>query len=219
MKSASIYTFLGYMMLIATIHAKEDPKIFIDTLYTAISGYDLPAGEADEMSKCDGAPTYGEILPESLEKLLQELNVTKKDVFIDLGCGVGKAATQVYWQTPVRKSVGIELSKTRYDKAQGVKTELQNQNKLDKSRQLEFQNKNIIDADLSDGTIVFMCSTCFSESLMKAILDKLLVNKNKNLRVVTLKQLPNNDRFTLQKTLTLPMTWSNGTQVHIYTVK
>jgi hypothetical protein len=119
--------------------------------------------------------------------------------------------------TPVKKSVGVELSKTRHNKAETIKKELQNAGKLDNNRQLLFLNKNIKDVDLSDATVVFMCSTCFSEKLMETILDKLNRNKNRRLFIITLKALPTQNQFKLEKTYTLPMTWSNGSLVHVYT--
>jgi Histone methylation protein DOT1. len=41
---------------------------------------------------------------ESAETLIKELNITDKDVFYDLGCGVGKLVMQVGLTTPVKKA-------------------------------------------------------------------------------------------------------------------
>jgi precorrin-6B methylase 2 len=198
----------------------EDTKCLMERLYASMSGFDLAAGEAEEMTKdpsCEAAPTYGEILFDSLKTVLDDLKLTRNDVFYDLGAGIGKVAIQTYLTTPVKKSVGVELSKTRHNKAETIKKELQNAGKLDNNRQLLFLNKNIKDVDLSDATVVFMCSTCFSEKLMETILDKLNRNKNKRLFIITLKALPTQNQFKLEKTYTLPMTWSNGSLVHVYT--
>lgn len=220
MKKNRIVRLASFMTLVISMQmTAEDYKIIMNDLYSSVNGYDLATGEADEMTKCDGAPTYGEILFDSLKTVLDELKLTNRDVFYDLGSGVGKVATQAYLTTPIKKSVGVELAKTRHTKAESIRDQLRNKNKLDKNRKLEFQNKNINEVDLNDATVVFMCSTCFSDTLMKSIVEKLLKNPNKNLKIITLKQLPTNSHFKLEKTWTLPMTWSNGTQVHLYTTQ
>lgn len=82
-------------------------------------------------------------------------------------------------------------------------------------RILEFRNEDILTADISDATIVFTCSTCFSEEVMKNLTEKLAQLKE-GLRVLTLKQLTPHVDFKLVKTYTLPMTWSKTSPVYLY---
>ena len=209
----------------------NDPlKRKIERLYQGITGFGINAQEEKSITQQGGAPTYGEITYESLKTLIDDLKLTDKDVFYDLGSGVGKVALQVFLGSPVKKSAGIELSPTRCNYAQQVKAKLQKPNLLDKAkkklkdigvmskapeRKLEFCNQNIVDADLSDATVIFMCSTCFSDDLMKK-LDEKLSKLNKGLRILTLKKLPESSKLKLIKTYILPMTWSSGSSVYLY---
>lgn len=194
-------------------------KEYIDTLYTNINGFGISSTECECIRKEGGAPTYGEITYKSAEQLITDLKLGKKDVFYDLGCGVGKLVTQVFLSTPVKKSVGIELSQTRIEGAMKVAQQLKAERKITKKHFIEFLHKNITEANMHDATAVFMCSTCFSDDLMNKIVDKLLENRKKPLKLLSLRALPNPKKFTLEKTYLLPMTWSGGATVHLYTFK
>lgn len=64
---------------------------------------------------------YGEILPIGVHRALDDdhLNGAECRVLIDLGCGIGKLATQSFIEFPNIKCVyGIELSKGRYKRCQ-----------------------------------------------------------------------------------------------------
>jgi hypothetical protein len=190
-------------------------KKIINQYCDNVSGYGIPKDDEAHIIQCGGAPTYGEITLDAAEKLITYLKPTEKDVFVDAGSGVGKLVTQFFFSSPIRKSIGIELSKQRFKKAMNIKEALKKDNKVPTDRTLEFYNQNILDADFNDATIFFMCSTCFSKDLMQKITDKLSHLKS-GLRVVTLKQLPGNKKFKLIHQMNLNMTWSKKTTVYIY---
>jgi precorrin-6B methylase 2 len=204
---------------------KKDPlEQRIENLYQGISGFGIGSDEEKSITNQGGAPTYGEITYKGLKILIDKLKLTPQDVFYDLGSGVGKVVVQVFLGSPVKKCVGVELSPTRYNHAQKVKEQLIGtpstekatvKKPLKKERELQCVNQNIVNADISDATVVFMCSTCFSDKLMHDITEK-LAKLRKGLRVITLKELPAHPKFKLKEILTLPMTWSQETQVRIY---
>lgn len=218
-----------------------DYKKIIDDLYQNVSGYRISEEEKHAVRNEGGDPTYGEILYESAQKLLDDVALTREDVFYDLGSGAGKFVMQVYLTTQAKKAVGIELCKTRcemaQERAEKIRTiaelssrcayeigdvlanvETKNIIKISDSKTIEFNNENILKADLSDATIVFMCSTCFSDELMQKIVDK-LAGLQEGLRVLTLKDLPPHDHFKLVRQYQLPMSWSKsspGSPVYLY---
>ena len=148
-------------------------KKLLNQLYRGVNGFKVTKCEREEVAQQGGAPTYGEIPFESFKVILDELDITKEDVFYDLGSGVGKSVLQVLLTTPVKKSVGIEISPTRFSCAEAIKRLLMKSKKMPKGKILEFREQDILEADMDDATIVYMCSTCYSPALMQGIVDML----------------------------------------------
>jgi hypothetical protein len=83
-------------------------------------------------------------------------------------------------------------------------------------KELTFKTENITTTDLSDATIIYMASTCFSPELMQQLLERFREIKANGLRIITLQKLPPSDDFSIAKQYTLPMTWSETTPVYVY---
>jgi len=83
------------------------------------------------------------------------------------------------------------------------------------NKYIKFFKKNFLEADLSDATVIYTCSTCFSDDLMQKLADKFATLKD-GLVIMTLKALPPHENIYLERTLTLPMTWSKATPVYVY---
>jgi hypothetical protein len=181
-----------------------------------------------------GSPVYGEIPFESVQVLIEDLKLTEDDVVYDLGSGLGKFIYHVYLMTPARKSIGIELSEGRLKKSKeiekpGVKVynsvikfENEMRKMFDKpllpkvaGKMFKYIHGNFLEEDMSDATVVYTCSTCFSDECMRSMTDK-LAQLNEGLRVLTLKQLAPHKDFHLLHTYNLPMTWSSSTPVYFY---
>lgn len=190
-------------------------KEFMETLYQSTSGYSISRDEKASLLKQDASPVYGEITFESAQVLIDDLSLTQNDVFYDLGCGVGKFVVQVYGNSPAKKSAGIELSSTRICAAKNIKKILKAKKFLTKERKLKFYEENILGADLSDATVIFMCSTCFSPTLMQGIIEKLLKLKP-GLQILSLKTFHTTNRLVLIKTYALPMSWTKTTSIYRY---
>lgn len=189
-------------------------KEIMQKAYTDISGSPISAEESTMISQKGGNSTYGEITYESLKTVLDDLKLKKSDVFYDLGCGVGKTCLQVALTTPA-KAYGVELSSSRVKKALQAAQLITKNHNITLKKNLQFYENDILSADLKKTTVAYMCSTCYSDDLMKKITEK-LSQLSDGLRVITLKALPENKDFKLVKTYTLPMTWSSGSSVHLY---
>lgn len=190
----------------------------IDELYRDITGFGISAEDTSLIESHGCASTYGEITFEGVETLLKLLKLKDTDVFYDLGCGVGKMVVQVYLDSPVKKSAGIELSGERTESALKIQQQLQLDNKIQAGRTLAFYKESFLDADLSDGTVIYLASTCFSDDIMKKVTEKLATLK-KGLRVATLKQLAPHEKFAVIDQFILPMTWSDSTPVYLYELR
>lgn len=194
----------------------------VETLFSRIYAQStsyIPKEEASLIEQKGGNATYGEIVPDSLNRILSDLGVTKKDVLYDLGSGMGKAVIQSYLTFPFKKVVGIELADKRYQQATQAMNYLDTHGYLDKKRTMLFIKGDIVETPYKDATIIYMCSTCFSDALMEKIAEK-CSHLNKGLRIITLKLIPNpsNYKLLLKNEYRLPMTWSQsfGSPVYVY---
>ncbi|HXW85813.1 MAG TPA: hypothetical protein VEK38_00570 [Candidatus Bathyarchaeia archaeon] len=215
-------TILLIIMAISICHAtkamqaKMDVQQMLDGLYSEISGYLIDIHDRDRVEQNGGNATYGEITFSGVQKLLAHLHLTEHDIFYDLGCGVGKMVMQVYLTSPVKKSVGIELSQERFASAERAKQLILEVETLEPGRTFEFIHGDILTANIHEATAIYLASTCFSDDFMQRITEKFITQTPASIRIVTLRELPANNAFVLSETLELPMTWSDHTPVYVY---
>lgn len=118
-----------------------------------------------ELAKSNDA--YGELTFQGVRTLMQETEMTKDDVFYDLGCGVGKVVLQIACESPVQKAVGIELSKARYTTAVNALKQLESYNAT-YAKKVGFINDNIVNGyNYTDATILYSASTCFGKIMVE----------------------------------------------------
>jgi SAM-dependent methyltransferase len=84
-----------------------------------------------------------------IRKLLALARATKRDVFYDLGCGLGQLCVVAVTEFGVKRAVGIEMHAGRAEKA-GAQVE-----ELGLSDRIEIRNEDFMDSDLSEATIVY----------------------------------------------------------------
>ena len=186
----------------------------MNPIYKDICGFHIPRPEEALIRKCKGSPVYGEINHQSLTNLITYLKLTKNDVFYDLGSGVGKVVLHTALCAPVKKAVGIELSKTRHhDALQALANAKSLINKP--IEKCSFINADLMTVDLSNATVIYTCSTAFSLGFMKSVVQY-LSTLPQEFRLVTLQDLPHNGPFKLIDKLKLDMSWARKTPVHIY---
>lgn len=119
-------------------------------------------------TQSDFAWTYGEITFEGAMQLQQLLDVGPNDVLYDLGSGYGRLVLQAHLQWGVRRSVGVELSLERHDKAVEAMNRLQSS--LDPARPVALINENLLVCDVSDATVVYCACTCWDTEFMEQVL-------------------------------------------------
>lgn len=219
----SFYLVIAYVlvclpqMLSAFPVLPNDAREMISKAYEALSGYVIPQDEVHAIRTAGSDPTYGEITFEALQTILNDLHLTKTDVFYDLGCGLAQTCVQVALVTPATAK-GIELSQTRIDRARQGLAALQKNNQIDLSSRVELKKADFAQCDYKDATVLFLCSTCFSDALLEQINAQL--SKLPRLHtVITLRKLPHNTSIKLSKTYQLPMTWHKNTTVYVYSKK
>jgi hypothetical protein len=200
-------------------HSKKMPKYsknYFDSIYSNINGYKITDEDREFVNKF-GSAVYGEINYNSLKTILDELKPKKSDVFYDLGSGIGKTVVQASLDYKFKKCVGIELSSTRHEKAEAIRKKLNSDKKITQYHEVYFKNQDIAQARLKNATIIFMCSTCFPDKLMKDLIQKFALLK-KGTKILTLKGLEIHRKLKFIKQYDLPMSWSNSSPVYLYEV-
>lgn len=167
---------------------------YLNTVYQGISGFiSYEPGEKEAGEKKKVYLTYGEMLYPSVGKIINFMaDINENDVFYDLGSGIGKVGLQFFLRTPIKKARGIEFSTTRNKHAEHVYAEVRKEfPELVAGRTLDCINGNFLEQDISDATIIYACSTCYSEDLL-ADIGKMIDAQCPNIRyIATNKQIPN----------------------------
>ncbi len=161
---------------------------------------------------------YGEILPQGLNKLLKHIHLTKQDIFFDLGSGVGRVSAQVFLQTNVQESHGIEylseLHQQAYTAAQRIQTELPVF--YESNRKLNFILGDFLRVPFTQATVVLINATCFPPTLLRALAQR--INQMPQLHtVICLRPLP---QLTLAftKAIRIECSWDSAL-CYLYTTK
>ena len=159
---------------------------------------------------------YGEIVFESIPILLKEVTFEEDDIFLDLGSGIGRFCIEIFLTTQIKKVVGIELERNRHLTAMQAKNKLQKylspKNKL--NRELQFYQENIANFDFTKYNIIYMCSLCFPDKLLKIISNKL--NEHPSLKAVLSFNKLDLEKIPLKKIITIPTSWTNNESIYYY---
>jgi len=194
---------------------KKKKFIFLVNIYKNINGFNITQKEKDLILHKNGSPIYGEITYPSMKKIIKKLNLKQDDVFYDLGSGIGKFVIYMYLFTKIKKSVGIELSETRYKTSIKMLQKIKENRLIEFNRELNFIYGDIVEEDISDATIIYMCSTCYSDKLLQKLIQR-FIKLSSRLRIITLKKLPDNLQLIYMDTWKISTTWANETDIYYY---
>lgn len=185
----------------------------MDAIYTGLTGFMNLKQKYDS----DTVNTiYGELTHDSMVSLLKMMRLTKDDVLVDIGCGVGKFVMMAATTTPA-KVRGIEVVTERYEAALKA-CEIAHKT-LNFPASFEdkctFINADATKCDLSDATVVYMCSTLFPDKAMERICEQVPAHAI----LVSQKKLPWDSMWKLNAMVVLPCSWSEQVIFHFYTHK
>jgi hypothetical protein len=201
------------MTSLVTVNALQEydavAEHYISALYRGLSGFiSYKPGEKEEGTKEKIYLTYGEILYPSVNLLIDYIeDLSSEDVFYDLGSGIGKVPLHFFLKTPVKKACGVEASRARNMHAAKVYHQLKTEfpELLAGGRELSCVAKNFLEAGIEDATVIYTCSTCFSEELLTDIAA--LLDTCPKLRcVISLKELPLKN-LVFDKVIEIECTW------------
>eukprot|EP00775_Hariotina_reticulata_P007502 gene7502-7712_t len=137
----------------------------IDNIFYSKGGFIIPNKEKQAIEATGGSASYGEIQAGGVDTLLRYLALDSSSVFVDLGCGRGRAVLQVALHSPVGRAVGIELSASRLEQADMALEHLQQHGCT--LRPVEFRLDDFSKCNLEDGTHFYLCSTAFGAGICR----------------------------------------------------
>jgi SAM-dependent methyltransferase len=189
---------------------------FFTDLFYDIAAEEPDLGHSDSSLGFQG--TYGEITPTGVNKLFDLLHVDVDDTFYDLGSGTGKVVLQAFLTTPCRKAAGIELSETRHATATKAKSIVLKMLTRETDTRLHFQQGDASLVPIDDATIVFMCSLCFPDEVMRKLAWHIASVAQPGTIVLSLKPFEDNPGLSLFGYIPLPMTWTERFEMLAYIV-
>ncbi len=195
----------------SNIALHEMIQAYFDSLYGALD-FDVREamfGESNEI--------YGELYYYSVVKLLNYLKITEKDHFLDIGSGLGRLVFQIFLITNAASVTGIEINNQRYELSEKIKENMQKQlpNMFNRNRILEFLRGDFLTHSFDNISIIYVCSTVFSFTLLNSIGEKINCMNNVQ-KIISLRKIPNLSKFKLGRKLFLQGTWDNS-PCYIYT--
>ncbi len=195
----------------------QDAIARLRRIYRPLDGFAIPPEDVRAVERSRGSATYGELMPTATVRLLEQLELTRRDVFYDLGAGIGKVVLLAALTTPVARAIGVELSPRRVAAGnQGLA--LARAEGLRGAKRASLIEADMLRCELDDATVVYTCSTAFSSAFMRKLLRRLaLLPRLRTL--VSLQDFDDHPSFELVATPRLDASWKRGTKVHVYSRK
>ncbi|KAL3072704.1 hypothetical protein niasHS_017678 [Heterodera schachtii] len=138
--------------------------------------------------------TYGETSFERMRMIIDELRPTERDVFVDLGSGVGQLVVQVAGGSQVQKAVGIEIAKLPADFARKLESEFKRlmnwfgrQFRPFELKHGDFLNEQHRSLITEEATIIFINNFAFQSDLEMRIKRELLSDLKQGTRIISTK--------------------------------
>lgn len=198
---------------LVSAQTKQEARRALLSLYRERDGFDVSKRSERVVSKVRSSPMYGEIMPTATMRLLDYLDLKRKDVLYDLGSGVGKLIVYAAMTTEA-KCVGIELVEPRHRLAVEALEEARRRGMI-RARRAEMVQADFMRVDLSDATVIYTCSTAFPPPFMRR-LARHLAQLRAGLTLVSLQDLDPNPWFEETDVLRLDMSWRRRAKVYVY---
>lgn len=172
----------------------------LEPIFLSRGGYRIPPRERRELDASGGSATYGEVLPSGVRAIARgalaldaaallaasapssssssssSLPRPPPPVFVDLGCGTGRAVMQVAGEFPgIARAVGIELGPTRLEQAEAALELLLKEQRRPPLAPVEFVLADLRECDLAatGGTHFYACTTAFNAALCRSLAERL----------------------------------------------
>ncbi|WIA31873.1 hypothetical protein OEZ86_002738 [Tetradesmus obliquus] len=182
-------------------------------IFFSKGGYVIPKRERAKIDATGGDATYGEVQASGVDVLLRYLAMDSSSVFVDLGCGRGRAVLQVAMHSTVRKAIGIELSESRLEQAEAALEVLQQQGVP--LQPVELRHADLSSCSLQEGSHFYLCSTAFGAGICRSLAERLAASPNFQV-LVTSRQLPTQPYLYNVSQVPCSFTYGQNGRAYIY---
>lgn len=175
-----------------------------------------------------GDLTYGEVTFPTLAKILcvglPKFGIELKGTFYDLGSGSGRGVIAAALLGNFDNLRGVELVKELHKAAVGVKRVYESKVQPQfgtalREQKINFQQGDFLKSDWSDGDVIFINSTCFSQVLVSRI-TKMGAGLKPGACIITLTHTLNSPYFEVLESSKYKFTWGEATvHIHVRTAK
>jgi len=114
-----------------------------------------------------------------LRRIMGTGEVTREDVFIDIGCGMGAVLVEAAGRYAFRRVIGIDLVPDFTDVAR--QTIARARNRL-RCQEIEIVTADVLDYEIPDDVTVVFLADPFRGQLFDAVIDKLVASVDRNPR-------------------------------------
>ncbi|MCE5317822.1 MAG: class I SAM-dependent methyltransferase [Parachlamydia sp.] len=173
-------------------------KYLFHSPYAISKRFLLARGESDVY-------TYGETPLTTLDKIARECEITTQDRVFELGCGRGRGC---FWLNRYLgcKAVGIEYIPDFVARANEVK-------ELWHVDGIEFRLEDILEADYTGATVIYLYGTCYEEAFLQKLIKRLAALPQ-GTKIITVsypltdfEKIPS---FEVTKSFEAPFTWGTA---------
>jgi hypothetical protein len=193
------------------------PAIAIRRLYKGVNGFSTygTAPDGRQFRRVHGL-IYGEVTARGIAQLIRATAMSADDCFVDLGSGTGKLALHVAMAVPGVRCRGIEIAGARHEAACDALRRAEAAGLISGGR-VDFRHQDLLKADLSDATILFANSTCFSARLLGRLAAR-ICRLDRNVTFVSLQRLSRRAEraFSPAEKRRCATSWDRMNTMHVY---
>lgn len=150
----------------------EETQRIVDFLYSDVDGYAISRTDREGALENDKSFIYGEVLLESLAKLLDVVAPQSGEVFYDLGSGTGKLVMMAHLLYPFSRCTGVEFLPSLHAQALAVLARYDQEVRpslVSKRGAIFFNHGDMLHEDISQADIIFLHGTCFDEAFSRQL--------------------------------------------------
>jgi len=167
--------------------------------------------------------TYGEMTYEGMKGLFSRIRQLNPGInmFFDIGCGRGKLCLFLASSPKIKKTVGVELVKERYDDAVMLKNRLVE----DYANKAQFIHANIFDVNLTQllpqnpNVFLWFSNLCFEQNITDDVFIKFAQQLPSGTIICCSKQPGiENTKLSFIESIVVEMSWTKTSNVYIYSI-